>query len=160
MSRRISRLAGVIAGVTTLGILGLSSPVHANHPAENRISRNNTIQVVPNTPNLSDYIWHLHWRYRGVKYHGKLIMNGNGRGYLTVYASVLHRPVRQNIKLKTSNIRNRYILQGYNVDHRKHPNYAPDRFYLQLGHRDNIRQIFHSSTGRNLHVSYEKIPRH
>lgn len=56
MNRRISRLAGVIAGVTTLGILSLSSPAHANLPEENRISNNNTTQVVPNTPDLNDYI--------------------------------------------------------------------------------------------------------
>jgi len=154
---KMTRLAALVAGLTTLGIATLSSTVQAS-PLTNSVNSDSNnaprIQSVdPNlTPDFDSNTYILRWKDGGVRHYGKLVMYNNKRGKLRVYTNVLDQPVTQDIALRRN--RNSFILQGYNSTH---PNYSADRFRFQLGNSaSDISRLEHCSTGPCVPIRFQK----
>lgn len=184
MKRRIYRLAGLIAGFTTLSMMGLSSPVYAGEKNAELGYRDSTLiaeinpseidQKLPSNPpapsnkprspshrstypNLNNRVIYVKWYHRDIPHYGKIYMQNRYRGYFYVKVRGIRKPIRQTIVVKRGS--NGWILQGRNPTH---PNYSPDRFRCQLSNTGNsikIDQMERFSGGSFSPIDFKMLPR-
>ena len=187
MKRRIYRLASLIAGCTTLGMIGVSSPVYAGEKTVELGNRDSIAIAAINTsefdekfpdqprspqptspqprspshqssyPNLNNHVIYVKWHHKNIPHYGKIYMQNRYRGYLYVKVSGIRKPIRQTIVVKRGS--NGWILQGRNPTH---PNYSPDRFRCQLSYTSksvNIDQMERFSGGSFSPIDYKMLPR-
>ena len=182
MKRGIYRLAGLIAGCTTLGMMGLSSPVSAGEKTAELGNRDSTLiaainpseidQKLPDKPrspeprspeprstypNLRNRVIYVKWSYQNTPHYGKIYMQNRRRGYFYVKVPGIRKPIRQTIVVKRGS--KGWILQGRNPTH---SSYSPDRFRCQLSNTGNgitIDQMERFSGGSFSPIDFKMLPR-